>query len=182
VHGGGIEPGTSELCLAIAGYDPADLTPSGPVYDYWMLEGIRTSGNAALHVTATHCDDPVALATAAASRRTVSLHGCSPAEAELDDDVAAVLVGGLDTDLKAALIQAYRAAGVNAIDASTVPPLSGTDTRNIVNLNGRGKGVQLELTTPLRTDMFFTNTRKDRKNTLKPLFDTFVNATRSALA
>ena len=32
-HGGGIEPGTSELCLAVAGYHPANLPmvpPAGP--------------------------------------------------------------------------------------------------------------------------------------------------------
>lgn len=40
-HGGGIEPGTSELCLAIA----------GPDYDYWMFGGIMSSGNGLPHIT-----------------------------------------------------------------------------------------------------------------------------------
>ena len=38
-HGGGIEPGTSELCLAVAGYDPArpaPFPPAGVTYDYWI--------------------------------------------------------------------------------------------------------------------------------------------------
>src|SRR6266516_2137721 len=41
-HGGGIEPGTSELCLAVAGYHPAGLPQiplTGVTYDYWMLVG-----------------------------------------------------------------------------------------------------------------------------------------------
>lgn len=43
-HGGGIEPGTSELCLAIAGYHPASLAQTGgPTYDYWMLEGLLST-------------------------------------------------------------------------------------------------------------------------------------------
>src|SRR5215207_4035760 len=53
-HGGGIEPGTSELCLAVAGYHPAtlDATPPGGVtFDYWMFEGLRRTGNGDLHVT-----------------------------------------------------------------------------------------------------------------------------------
>jgi phage replication-related protein YjqB (UPF0714/DUF867 family) len=29
-HGGGIEKGTSELCLAVAGYHPERLTPYDP--------------------------------------------------------------------------------------------------------------------------------------------------------
>nr|WP_221377719.1 poly-gamma-glutamate hydrolase family protein [Actinoplanes polyasparticus] len=182
LHGGGIEPGTSELCLAIAGYHPAGGATGGPVYDYWMFEGIRSSGNAALHVTSTSCDDPVALATVAGSRRVLSLHGCSPGQAGLGADAAAVLVGGRDAGLKAALLGAYETAGVTAIDADTVPPLSGADADNIVNLSLRRSGVQLEMTTPLRTRMFGTNTRTGRKNTTLPSFWTFVDATRSALA
>jgi hypothetical protein len=63
-HGGGIEFGTSELCLAIAGYDPATLAVvpgTGITYDYWMFEGLRASNNSQLHVTSTHCDDGVAV-------------------------------------------------------------------------------------------------------------------------
>ncbi|EFK98787.1 LOW QUALITY PROTEIN: conserved hypothetical protein, partial [Streptomyces sp. SPB78] len=62
-HGGGIEVGTSELCLAVAGYHPDGLAPTppeGPRHDFWMFEGLRSSDNGALHVTATHCDDTVA--------------------------------------------------------------------------------------------------------------------------
>src|SRR6266545_4578232 len=57
-----IVPATSELCLAVAGYHPATLAPAGgPTYDYWMLEGLLSSNNGVLHVTATHCDDAMAL-------------------------------------------------------------------------------------------------------------------------
>src|SRR5262249_38972461 len=50
-HGGGIEPGTSELCLAIAGYHPATMVPlSGSAYDYWMFESLLSSGSEVLHV------------------------------------------------------------------------------------------------------------------------------------
>jgi hypothetical protein len=48
-HGGGIERGTSELCLAVAGYHPANLPqvpPAGVTYDYWMFEGVREGDNA----------------------------------------------------------------------------------------------------------------------------------------
>ncbi|MCO8273213.1 poly-gamma-glutamate hydrolase family protein [Actinoplanes sp. TRM 88003] len=182
LHGGGIEPGTSELCLAIAGYHPAGGVRGEPLHDYWMFEGIRSSGNAALHVTSTHCDDPVAEALVAGSRRTLSLHGCSPGEAGLGDNAAAVLVGGRDAGLKAALLSAYQSAGFTAIDANTRPQLSGTDPDNIVNLNLPRAGVQLEMTTPFRTQFFRTQTRAGRKNTTEPIFWTFVDTTRAVLS
>jgi phage replication-related protein YjqB (UPF0714/DUF867 family) len=181
LHGGGIEPGTSELCLAVAGYHPAGGVTGGPVYDYWMFEGTLSSGNSILHVTSVHCDDPVALATVAGSRRAVSLHGCSPAEAGLPAATSAVLVGGRDPALKTAMLESYRSAGITALDAATVPGLNGDNPANIVNRTLAGAGVQLELTTPLRTAMFGTNTRTGRKNTTLPSFWAFTNATRQAL-
>ena len=81
-HGGGIERGTSELCLAVAGYHPANLPqvpPAGVTYDYWMFEGIRETGNAALHVTSTGCDDGVVISLCAGSLHSLSVHGFDPA-------------------------------------------------------------------------------------------------------
>ncbi|GAA0621718.1 poly-gamma-glutamate hydrolase family protein [Kribbella sandramycini] len=97
-HGGGIswydgswlpfafsvsETGTSELCLAIAGYHPADLTPSGPLHDYWMFEGLLASGNGDLHVKSTNCDDHTARSLAAGALNAIGLHGCKPDQAGL---------------------------------------------------------------------------------------------------
>ncbi|WP_203931692.1 poly-gamma-glutamate hydrolase family protein [Virgisporangium ochraceum] len=185
LHGGGIEPGTSELCLAIAGYHPADQSPvpaGGPVYDYWMFEGIRSTNNSELHVTSTHCDDPVGWSLARGARRAVSLHGCSPAQAGVPAGTSAVLVGGLDTDLRTALLAAYAGVGIVAIDAVGNPDLGGTDPQNIVNRTMTGAGAQLELTTPMRTAMFTTNTRPQRRHTTTSAFWRFVEATRAALA
>lgn len=184
-HGGGIEPGTSELCLAIAGYHPATLavTPSGgPAYDYWMFEGLRSSGNSELHVTSTHCDDPYARSLCAGARYAVSLHGCTTTAAGLPDGTAAVLVGGRDSTLRSYLLQKYGQAGIQAIDAQNHPSLSGTDPDNIVNRTLLGMGAQLELTTPLRNTMFGTNTRAQRKSTTLASFWNFVAATRAATA
>ncbi|MDG6101892.1 poly-gamma-glutamate hydrolase family protein [Dactylosporangium aurantiacum] len=184
LHGGGIEPGTSELCLAVAGYHPGTgaVEPAGgPTYDHWMFEGIRASNNSPLHVTATHCDDPVARALTAGARRAVSLHGCTPAQAGLADGTAAVVVGGLDLALKGRLLACFAAAGIQAHDAAGIPALNGDDPANIVNRTLTGGGAQLELTTPLRTAMFTTNTRAQRKNTTTATFWQFVTAVRAAL-
>ncbi|TCC60302.1 hypothetical protein E0H73_20345 [Kribbella pittospori] len=184
-HGGGIEGGTSELCLAIAGYHPADLQPTpadGPFHDYWMFEGLRATGNAELHVTSTGCDDHVARALAAGSLNALGLHGCTTAQAELPDGTQAVLVGGLGTALKELIILRLTETGVRALDADTVPDLNGDEPTNIANRTLLGAGAQLELTTPLRRAMFRINTREDRKNTTLPIFWTFSTAVRLAIA
>jgi phage replication-related protein YjqB (UPF0714/DUF867 family) len=183
IHGGGIEPGTSELCLSIAGYHPASLAPTGgSIYDYWIFEGIRSTDNGDLHVTSTHCDDPTCWSLCGGARRAVSLHGCTPAQAGLPSNAGAVLVGGLDQALKSALLAAYTVVGITAIDAVGNPDLAGTDPENVVNRTLTGAGAQLEMTTPLRNAMFTTNTRPQRKNTTTAAFWRFVEATRSALA
>ncbi|MEV1287188.1 poly-gamma-glutamate hydrolase family protein [Micromonospora sp. NPDC049679] len=184
-HGGGIEVGTSELCLAIAGYHPATLavTPAnGRVYDYWMFEGLRASNNGELHVTSIHCDDPYARSLCAGAWHGLALHGCTTSQVDLPDGTEMVLVGGLDNTLKSYLLQEYAAAGVPAIDAVDHDSLNGNDPRNIVNRTLLGTGAQLEMTTPMRLAMFGTNTGAQRKNTTLAAFWTFVAATRAAIA
>ncbi|TCO34169.1 phage replication-related protein YjqB (UPF0714/DUF867 family) [Kribbella steppae] len=184
-HGGGIETGTSELCLAIAGYHPADLAPTptaGPFHDYWMFEGLLSSGNTRLHVTSTNCDDTVARAIAGGSLNAIGLHGCKPEQADLPAGTQAVLVGGRSTALKSHLLTRLTAAGLQAIDANSLPDLNGDEPTNIANRTLLAAGAQLELTTPLRQAMFGTNTREDRKNTTLPVFWSFTTATRAAIA
>jgi phage replication-related protein YjqB (UPF0714/DUF867 family) len=184
-HGGAIEPGTSELCLAVAGYHPATLevTPPGRVtYDYWMFEGIRSADNSQLHVTSTHCDDTVALSLCAGALNVLAQHGCTTAQAGLEDGARAVLVGGRNALLKRALLEAFAAVGIRAIDAIDRGAINGDDQANIANRTLLGMGGHLEITGPLRETMFEVNTREDRKNTTTQVFWDFVTACRSAVA
>ncbi|MFD7662749.1 poly-gamma-glutamate hydrolase family protein [Streptomyces sp. NPDC059788] len=183
-HGGGIETGTSELCLAIAGYHPKDLAPKppqGPVHDYWMFEGIRKKDNGELHVTSTHCDDHVARSLCAGSLNALSLHGCKPEQAQLPSGTPAVLVGGLNATLRSYLIAEFKAVGIRAQDATGIADLAGTDPDNIANRTMLGKGAQLEITTPLRESMFPDNSADGRKENQKQIFWDFVDAARAAL-
>ncbi|MFF1479866.1 poly-gamma-glutamate hydrolase family protein [Streptomyces sp. NPDC058301] len=184
LHGGGIEGGTSELCLGIAGYDPATLAAKGgPVYDYWMFEAIRSSNNSELHVTSKNCDDKVALSIAAANLNVVSLHGCTASQAGAPvSRPEAVVVGGLNTTLKTYLHDALRAAGFQTIDGSTEPDLAGVEPLNICNRTLLGKGAQLEITTELRKSMFTVNTIAGRATSTTPVYDGFVAAVRTAIA
>ncbi|MFF4463109.1 poly-gamma-glutamate hydrolase family protein [Streptomyces mirabilis] len=185
-HGGGIEGGTSELCLAIAGYDPADLAPTpvaGPVHDFWMFEGLMSSGNGALHVTSTHCDDTIARSLCAGSLNALSLHGCSPEQAGLESGAAAVLIGGLNPTFRQYLLEEFTAVGIRAVTASGEEEIAGISPDNICNRTLLGMGAQLEMTTALRTAMFAPgkNTIADRATNLLPSFWTFTAATRRAI-
>ena len=184
-HGGGIESGTSELCLAVAGYHPATLavTPgAGVTYDYWMFEGLRPADNRALHVTATHCDDGVAVSLCAGALNALALHGCDPAQAGLPDDAQAVLVGGRNATLKQHLLGELAAAGLEALDAAGIDQLNGDEPGNIANRTLLGMGGHLELTEPLRQAMFGVNSRPRRKDTTTEVFWAFAAACRNALA
>ncbi|MFJ1746922.1 poly-gamma-glutamate hydrolase family protein [Streptomyces sp. NPDC088116] len=185
-HGGGIETGTSELCLGIAGYHPATLTPrtaDAPLYDYWMFEGLRSIDNGELHVTATHCDDRVALSMAGGSLNVLTLHGCKADQAGAPAQrPEAVVVGGRNDTFKRHLISEFTAAGFQTIDGAALRDLAGVDPQNIANRTVLGMGGQLEITTELRRSMFGTFTRPGRPVSTNEVFDRFVAAARSAVA
>ncbi|MFI8961587.1 poly-gamma-glutamate hydrolase family protein [Streptomyces sp. NPDC053493] len=174
-HGGGIEPGTSELCMAIAGYTPFDTTtapetaaiPGETQRDYWMFEALANSG--AQHVTSTHCDDPAALAVCANNLYAVSLHGFE------ETGQKKIIIGGRDERLKRNLQAAFVKYGmtspmtylewnVSVVYAAPGDAINGDDPANIVNRTRTGAGAQLELSTALREAMFgdFTSAPKRR--------------------
>jgi phage replication-related protein YjqB (UPF0714/DUF867 family) len=181
-HGGGIEFGTSELCLAIAGVHPATRVPIGQTHDYWMFEGLRSYANDLLHVTSSNCDDRVAVALVGGAAHALGLHGCTAVAAGLPEHARAVLVGGRDRAFRLLLLTNLRRAGFQAVDAADHPELGGYDRTNIANRTKTRRGAQLELTTPLRTAMFTAHTRPERKHSTTPLFWGFVDAVRVAIA
>ena len=83
-HGGGIEPGTSEIADAIACQR----------WSFYAFEGLKRSGNRVLHITSTCFDEPMCLILLGDTNRVVTIHG-----EESDDDGEGVFVGGLDDDL-----------------------------------------------------------------------------------
>lgn len=177
-HGGSIEQGTSELCLAIAGYtltgpgtNPPAPVPGVPQRDYWMFEGVTDTPE--LHVTSTLCDDPAALHICGSNRYAVSVHGAG------DKPVKRIYIGGFPEDpgnpdlneidlnksnkplqlkknLRAAFLKHYTAEPVELIYATPKlhSNLAGYDKDNIVNRTGAGFGVQLEVSRGLREAMF----------------------------
>jgi phage replication-related protein YjqB (UPF0714/DUF867 family) len=161
-HGGGIEPGTSELADAIAGSD----------LSFYAFEGIKRTGNAVLHITSGRFDEPQGRALVAASPRIVALHG-------EDSRNPIVFLGGLDKELGTTIRAALEAEDfVTRIHEN--PNLQGLDKNNICNRGQTGRGVQLELSHGLRAS-FFRSLGKSGRQHSNDQFFRFVNAMRSGL-
>jgi phage replication-related protein YjqB (UPF0714/DUF867 family) len=141
-HGGGIEPGTSEIAVAIAG---ADLS-------YYLFEGHKRQGNSALHITSANFDEPCGLALLRRAASVMTVHG----EASQTETV---YIGGLNASLKFALAGALEKRGYAVRGNAN---LQGLDNRNICNLGLTGAGIQVELSAGLRRSFFESLSRAGR--------------------
>jgi len=144
-HGGGIEPGTSEIARAIAGRS----------FSFYTFEGIRLSGNELLHITSTLFDEPKCLDLVQSSDIVIAIHGCGGSARE-------IYVGGLNVELGDRVINGLVDAGFNAFRAVT--QFLGNQPENICNRGRSGRGVQLEITEGLRRSMFKGLDREGRRD------------------
>lgn len=165
IHGGAIEAGTSELAQAIAGSN----------HDFYMFEGLKSSGNSVLHITATNFDEPTAIKMAAQATGLISLHGAAN-NANADP---IVWMGGQDTTLRDLIITRLSAAGFDARVAASGSGYEGTSDNNICNKSRILAGVQLEMTKSLRESFFVGG---NRNNPTTQAFNDFVTAMRNAIA
>jgi len=146
-HGGGIELGTSEIALAIAGDD----------LSYYLFEGkkARAQGNGDLHITSTNFDEPQCLALLRAANMVLTVHG-------EDSKTEVVFLGGLHTEMLNSIRTMLVSHGF-IVREHSVPNLQGHPPRNICNIGRSGAGVQLELSHGLRRTFFKSLTRTGRK-------------------
>ena len=181
VHGGGIESGTSEIALAVAGYHPATFahaTDGYGLHDMWMFEGLLSADNRDLHVTATHYDDPIAVKLVQIAGRCLSLHGLSDTAAH-----GKIQIGGRDTELMNIVLEELSAAGIPA-DFTNAEGTNANEPANICNKTANGAGVQLEMGKTYRASLFAfgCNTRELRKNNTNADFWKLVTALRRAMS
>jgi phage replication-related protein YjqB (UPF0714/DUF867 family) len=163
-HGGGIEPGTSEIADAIARDE----------FSFYAFEGLKSSGNADLHITSTRFDEPMCLTVVGQSDVVVTIHG-EQSEAES----GGVFLGGLDEQLGRLLGAALQANGF-VVRKHPDPQLQGREPENVCNRGRSGRGVQLELSRRTRREMFASLSREGRKRTTAK-FRTFVDTIFSVL-
>lgn len=134
IHGGTIEHETTEIASAVA-------TRSG--HDFYSFEGLKSSSS--LHITSTNFNEPTARNLVAKSTKTLSIHGCAGTSQAL------TYLGGLDTTLGQKVKASLQAAGFKV---STAPSSLGGQARaNICNSNSIHKGVQLELSSSMRSQL-----------------------------
>jgi phage replication-related protein YjqB (UPF0714/DUF867 family) len=160
-HGGGIEPGTTEIAEALAADD----------HTLYSFDGLKPSGNAKLHLTSTRFDEPVGMDAIRQARSIVAVHGCG-------ENRTIVYVGGLDLELKKKIREALEGADFTVGEHAG---LMGSAPQNLCNRGASGGGVQLEISSGLRRQMFADLSRQGRKETT-PVFQRFVSTVRQAIA
>lgn len=160
IHGGGIEPGTTEIAEAVA----------RDRHSFYTFSGLKPVGNFDLHITSRRFDEPRGEELVAEATTVLSIHGCG-------DDVPMIYIGGQNVELRRKVETALVDAGFKVRKAVRFPGLS---PMNICNRCRSGEGVQLEFCAGLRRMMFENLGRPDRKKPT-PLFDRLVEALRAAL-
>jgi phage replication-related protein YjqB (UPF0714/DUF867 family) len=160
-HGGGIEPGTSEIASAIAGED----------LSLYCFEGIRARGNDRLHIVSTRFDEPSCLRLLARSRIAVTIHGCADSE-------RIVYAGGRHRELRARVARALGDAGFTAREDTGRH--SGEDPANVCNRATAAMGLQFEISRGLRQALFPSLQRHARRQS-NPSLALFAATVRSAL-
>jgi phage replication-related protein YjqB (UPF0714/DUF867 family) len=161
-HGGGIEPGTSEIAEGVAGTE----------HTFYAFEGLMPSGNRELHITSTNFDEPIGLEIAQKAQQVVTIHGCAKKE-------EVVHLGGLDSDLKNK-IKACLTTKEFRVKESQILAVQGASRDNICNRSKNGRGVQIEVSMGLRQRMFESLKRQERRHST-PTYDRFVSALKQAI-
>jgi phage replication-related protein YjqB (UPF0714/DUF867 family) len=144
-HGGGIEPGTSEIARAVA----AD------VFSCYLFEGKKLRGNGRLHITSANFDEPQCIALLSAATTAVSVHG-------ENSNTEVAYIGGLNSVVVKSIQATLDHQGF-VVREHPNPEMQGRNPRNICNTGRLGAGVQLELSAGLRRSFFESLARGGRK-------------------
>jgi phage replication-related protein YjqB (UPF0714/DUF867 family) len=143
-HGGGIEPGTSEVAAALA----------GGTHALYVFEGYKGEENRRMHVTSTRFNDPQLAILLGESEYVATVHGCREAQ-------PMVFVGGLYENWVHQAIDLLCQAGFSAKHDKSHH--AGRLPANLCNRGRRGMGVQFELSRGLRRQMFASLTHTGRQ-------------------
>jgi phage replication-related protein YjqB (UPF0714/DUF867 family) len=154
-HGGGIEPGSSEIMRAVAEVGG---------WAWYEFAGFLRQGNKALHITSTDFDEPTLRSMLPQAGFIVAFHGASESRETI------VYVGGKWKLGRQTVTESINATSgehgiqaVDAVDSAVAAHLRGVDDSNITNLGKRAEGVQLEFSRGARNLLFPLNSsREDR--------------------
>jgi phage replication-related protein YjqB (UPF0714/DUF867 family) len=162
-HAGGIEPGTGRIADALAGREHA----------FYCLEGLKASGNRALHIASSRFDEPRAERMLAEATWVLSIHGCR-------ETTPLIWVGGGDTKRARDFIRILQQAGWPARPCLR-SGLHGRRPDNICNRGRARAGIQLEISQGLRRIIFGDLSAGAARRPL-PFFHRLVETLRMCLA
>jgi phage replication-related protein YjqB (UPF0714/DUF867 family) len=173
-HGGGIEPGSSEIMRAVA-----DM---GGWAWYEFAGFLRQANKAELHIGSNTFDEPTLAGLLPRTTFVVSFHGCDGAE----DAVA--FVGGLWQAGREAMVASINDKtgdhGITAIDASDdrfPAHLKGVDPANLANRGRLGEGVQIEFSRVARNNLFPPDAGREARGKRSPRLRSLSRSIHSAL-
>ena len=136
-HGGGIEPGSSEIAMAIARND----------YSFYTFEGLLPGRpHRDLHITSTSFDEPQGLALISAADTAIAIHGRADG-----DNPRTIWAGGRADGLRDAIALSLVASGFHTTNIDG--RLAGREAANICNRSTSGAGVQLEVPRTMRDNL-----------------------------
>ncbi len=161
IHGGGIEPGTTEIAQSIA----------GDTFSCYSFLGLKRESNQRFHITSTQFDEPSCLELVQNTHTAVSIHGYNGKD-------PLVLLGGLNEDLKTRLLRTLNETGFPTQIAQA--QFTGRDPANICNRCISRLGLQIEISEGLRREMFQALNRRGR-NIRTEIFRRFAGAIRAEL-
>ncbi|HEV8415539.1 MAG TPA: poly-gamma-glutamate hydrolase family protein [Bryobacteraceae bacterium] len=165
-HGGGIEPGTSEILRAV-------VEVGG--WAWYEFAGFLRKGNKeALHISSSRFDEPTLKSMLPQAGFVVTFHGASESLEPI------VFVGGKWKLGRQTIAESINAAfkeheirATDAVDRVDAARLRGLDDSNITNLGRRAEGVQLEFSRGARNLLFPPDSSREargrRSAELRPL-------------
>jgi phage replication-related protein YjqB (UPF0714/DUF867 family) len=168
-HGGGIEPGTSEILRA--------LTDLGDWAWYEFAGFLRNGNKEALHITSTQFDEPTLLTLLPRTNFVLTIHGAS----ETGDQVA--YVGGNWDAGRATITEMINAAtakhGIHALEAPA--HLRGAEPTNLTNRGKLAQGIQLEFSRGARNLLFPPDCAREARGRRSPRLRTLARAIHTGL-
>ena len=163
LHGGGIEPGTSELAKAIAAAN----------HSLYLFEGCKKNHNTDLHITSTKFREPQCEEMLARAYGVLAVHGAR-------NDAPVVFIGGLAANDITRISTSLISSKFDVRESDNTN-LQGREPTNCCNRGQNLAGVQLEISAGLRCELFQgLTTRTERQHTTER-FDRFVEAIRQVL-
>ncbi len=136
-HGGGIEPGVSELVRAIASED----------FSWYLFEGKLKAQNWDLHITSHRFNEPRAIAFIRRHPIALAIHGKNV------ETSTRTYLGGRNVQARELVGKALRSSGFD-VPETTPSNMLGEEKSNICNRCGDLQGVQLEVTRGQRIQFF----------------------------